>query len=84
MFRFVVFFLDLIFIIQILIFLLGPRVDMDPSDLTWFFNGEVFHIQDNSKRKSLKMNFIFNCQKLEKNAKNCQIICFILNALPKI
>jgi hypothetical protein len=32
----------------------------------------------------LKINYIFNCQKLEKNAKICQIIFFILSALPKI
>jgi hypothetical protein len=84
MFRFVVFFFDLIFVIQILVLLLGPHVGRDPNQLTWFFNGEVFHIQNNFKTKNLKMNYIFNCQKLEKNAKNCQIIFFILSALPKI
>jgi hypothetical protein len=43
MFKFVVFFLDLISIIQILVLLLGPYVDRGPKSPR-FLNGKHFHI----------------------------------------
>jgi len=75
-FRFFVFFLDLIFVIRILVLLLGPHVDRGPKSPNLIFQWKSFWHPTQFQKEKLKMNYIFNCQKLEKNAKNFEIIMF--------